>query len=216
MNEHGAIDSIKYANFQSGITKKNSLNQLTVHQHIKNEGREPILKTIVAIIAHGIKPFKVKNTMDADDIVLFAVDFIEQYTHECFEDLILTFKTARMGGFGETFNRVDGPIIMGWFRSHLIEKYEAKEIQLQNEKHKPHEILELGPDRIKQLADSIQKKIEQNKTDCETWEQRLEVVKQQLPTMKRGEIKSLIKQMKQSNRYGGFNDAITYLENYIG
>ena len=95
--------------------------------------------------------------MDADDLVLFAVDFIDNYTHECLEDLILMFKRARNGVFGEIYNRIDGPTINRWFREHLEQKYTIRE-QIIEAKKNTHEnpLMLLGPERIKELRKTYQ------------------------------------------------------------
>lgn len=70
------------------------------------------------------------NDTQIKDIVQ---DLLEEFPNETIEDFVLCFKNARKGKYGELI-RLDSPVIFGWMKIYLDEKYQLVESRWKEKK----------------------------------------------------------------------------------
>ncbi|HAH35142.1 MAG TPA: hypothetical protein DCL81_00870 [Algoriphagus sp.] len=60
--------------------------------------------------------------MTEDQAIDTAYLLLEKYPYESFEDFVIMFRNAKMGKYGELYNRLDGQIIFKWMEEYMEEK----------------------------------------------------------------------------------------------
>ncbi len=75
-----------------------------------------------------------RSTFDSEDgrarIVELIRLIVQEYSWLKPADIRMVFQNAKLGKYGEAYNRMDGPMILGWFK-----KYSEERIQLAEEIH---------------------------------------------------------------------------------
>lgn len=112
------------------------------------------------------KFFSVKTNITADAAGMENAKellelIIETYPRLRISDVILIFKRAKIGHYGELYNRLDGPVVLSWFRKYEEERLEALHTVRQREKESHYkapvssEIDKEGLSKIAQLMGKI-------------------------------------------------------------
>jgi hypothetical protein len=57
-----------------------------------------------------------------------AALMLAEYSHERVEDVIMCLKLVKEGKFGKIYNRIDLPVLMGWWKEYLEYKFKEKEL----------------------------------------------------------------------------------------
>ncbi len=92
---------------------------------------------VVLLLADALEFFNATETM-SDIQVAMTVDLImEEYPYFKMDDLKLCFKNAMKMKYGRIYNRIDGQVIMSWFRDYNKERCAAADNQSWNE-HKAY------------------------------------------------------------------------------
>jgi len=65
--------------------------------------------------------------MNPKQINATAEMIADEFNKLTLADVYLVFKRAKAGVYGELYDRIDGQIILSWFRKHLNERLEASE-----------------------------------------------------------------------------------------
>ncbi len=81
--------------------------------------------------------FNVVNTMSDTQVAMTVDLIIEEYPYMKTDDFKLCFKNAMKMKYGESYNRIDGQVIMGWLREYNKERCAIADSQSWNE-HKAH------------------------------------------------------------------------------
>jgi hypothetical protein len=72
-----------------------------------------------------------RSTFDGDDgkqrIVELIRLIIEEYSHLKPSDIKMIFSNAKKGKYGETYNRMDGALILSWFKRYTEERIQMAE-----------------------------------------------------------------------------------------
>lgn len=73
---------------------------------------------VVLLIAEAVEFFNVGKTMNAQQVALTADLIIQYYSYFKLEDIKLCFRNAMIGKYGELYDRLDGSIILSWFKRY--------------------------------------------------------------------------------------------------
>jgi hypothetical protein len=80
-----------------------------------------------------------RSTFDGDEGKLRIVELIkmivEEYSWLKPSDVRIVFDNAKKGKYGETYNRMDGPLILSWFSKYATERIQAAEDISQKNHH---------------------------------------------------------------------------------
>jgi len=178
------------------------------------------MKLLYVIVEEGVRPFKVVHKMDARDIISLCSDFLDLHRTETPEDLIIFFKKARTGIYGEAFNRLDGPTLLKWFTLYLDEKAKAREDQQKNRKAEISKEL-AHPDIYKGLAKSLEATKRPDPGPApqdpkgQTFESMVKTLEANVETMATGTLSALKTQLHRENRLGAYNEPLELINNEL-
>ncbi|MEG0646936.1 MAG: DUF6633 family protein [Bacteroides sp.] len=111
---------------------------------IKEFGETKARAAVVYLMADALEFFNASETM-SDTQVATTVDLIiEEYPYMKTDDIKLCFKNAMKMKYGKIYNRIDGSIVMGWFREYNKERCAVADNQSWDE-HKAHKSEALKP-----------------------------------------------------------------------
>lgn len=125
--------SIKLAiiDIQNSLKLENVNNNLCVFQYKNND---LVIKSYCAIIAQFNAAINITTEkMDAADIFELANTLMD-HTHDRIEDFILCLKMAKRGDFGKIYNRVDGMVILDFWKQYMDLKAVTMESQYKENK----------------------------------------------------------------------------------
>ncbi|WP_410221919.1 hypothetical protein [Pedobacter sp.] len=77
--------------------------------------------------------FKVDNVITSDGIKSLVPMIISEYGSLSLEEVSICFNQAKKGAYGETYNRLDGPVILKWLRIYYADKVERIRLKQQNQ-----------------------------------------------------------------------------------
>ena len=63
--------------------------------------------------------------MTAGQVMETALMILEEFYYMNLADINLVFKRAKSGYYGQLYDRLDGQIILGWFRAYAMERSQA-------------------------------------------------------------------------------------------
>lgn len=165
------------------------------------------------LVTRFINSFGFSTKMNDEQLDMITVDTLDAFGYESIVDVILFFKMARSGKFGETNRGVDSNLIFGkWFPLYLEKKAEVREAEHQKKKEDQKLKENFSIDKVeitykKALTKKIKVLNEEKRTEyinkttknmdrqmledtIKTWESDLELKKYvDLLKMKRKEIK---------------------------
>jgi hypothetical protein len=71
--------------------------------------------------------------LQSHQIPVIAQELLDTFSRESLADFTICFRKGAMGSYGEIY-RLDGAIVLTWFKRYLDEKYQAIETRLMKEK----------------------------------------------------------------------------------
>lgn len=101
----------------------------------KKFGEEETLAPLVLMIDATVKYFSVGKTMNSFQLGETARLILQEFYYLKFEDLRVFFERLKTGFYGETYDRIDGNVIMVNLRKYCEERFELCG-QIQIQKHK--------------------------------------------------------------------------------
>ncbi len=113
--------------------------QLPSLAKVKKQYGEDFTEAYVAMwITNLVEFFSVGKRMGENQIIETASFIMQDYYMLTLADINLVFTRAKKGFYGELYDRLDGAIILGWFRKYFDERcQEAENIALRNhDRHK--------------------------------------------------------------------------------
>lgn len=128
--------------------------------------RNMIVTIIIKEIASCVRFFMVKSPFEgegSEEQLIELVDLImTNYPDIKLSDVKLIFKKAKLGEYGETYNRLDGPTILRWFKKyyHIRQEHwiDYKEQQIRRQKDMERaELKNADPEGLKKLAKAFGK-----------------------------------------------------------
>lgn len=69
------------------------------------------------------------KNMNPDQMNETACMIMDEYSFLTLADINLVFKRAKMGEYGNLYDRLDGSIIMGWFKTYFTNRLETAEAE---------------------------------------------------------------------------------------
>lgn len=105
----------------------------------KQLGKDVVIASLMIMIDSVVRFFSVGKTMDSGQLHETARLILQEFYLLKIEDLNIFFERFKSGFYGQTFDRIDGNVIMVKLREYVDERMEVAE-RLSLEKHK--EIIE--------------------------------------------------------------------------
>ena len=100
----------------------------------QKENETELIKSIFLIIKRFNDLVNVGKKMNEDQMIALSADLFERFGGESLEDIMLFFKMARNGEFGD-FYRLDSIVVLSWIDKYLELKIIAREDEIQNERN---------------------------------------------------------------------------------
>lgn len=120
-----------------------------------------LIKSIFLIVKRFNDLVNVGKKMNEDQMIALSADLFEKFGSESLEDIMLFFKMARNGEFGDIY-RLDSVVILAWIPKYMDKKIEAFEINRINEENKrireendrveTHEYSEKSKEKLEELS----------------------------------------------------------------
>lgn len=123
-----------------------------------------LIKSIFLIIKRFNNLVNVGKKMNEDQMITLASDLYERFSCETLEDVMLFFKMARNGDFGD-FYRLDSVVVLGWIPKYMDQKAEVFEKEIINQKNQ----------RQRQEEEVGKEMSEENRTKLEELTKKLKV-----------------------------------------
>nr|DAU74064.1 MAG TPA: hypothetical protein [Caudoviricetes sp.] len=109
-------------------------NILSVEVSSIQRGDDEIVKVIFLIVKRFCELINVGKNLNEDQQIQLAFDLQEYFIGDSLEDIMLFFKKARKGEFGE-FYRLDSAVILSWVPLYLDQKAAERERVITNERN---------------------------------------------------------------------------------
>lgn len=93
-----------------------------------------IIKSIFIVVKRFNDLLNVGKKMNEDQMIALSSDLYERFGTESLDDVLLFFKMARSGGFGDIY-RLDSIIVLSWVEKYLLLKIQARENDIQNQRN---------------------------------------------------------------------------------
>jgi hypothetical protein len=103
-------------------TPETALSSPKVFQVVKNLGESELRKIVAYVLKHFNDSANLANPMNALQIIETANAFIDTYSRDSVDDLILCLKNAKAGKYGPIYNRLDQSVILGFYARYQEEK----------------------------------------------------------------------------------------------
>lgn len=114
---------------------------------IKNLGETKARAAVVYLLADALEFFNAAETMSDVQVAMTVDLIIEEYAYMKLDDIKLCFKNAMKMKYGKIYNRIDGQVIMSWFKEYNKERCSTADNQSYNE-HKAHNAEEAKPTKF--------------------------------------------------------------------
>ncbi|MEG2510417.1 MAG: hypothetical protein RSA74_13295 [Chryseobacterium sp.] len=102
---------------------------------VNQKQNEPeLIKSIFLIVKRFNDLVNVGKKMNEDQMIALSADLFERFGGESLEDVMLFFKMARSGEFGDLY-RLDSIVVLSWVDKYLDLKITAREDEIQNERN---------------------------------------------------------------------------------
>lgn len=119
---------------ESDLTVAAAINGTQIGKLSKID-KSTTLKVLNGLVLRQAEFFNVRANLTDMQSVVLANDLMEVFNYETLEDVVLMFKLARQGRFGQVFGRLDSETIMGgWVPAYLELKAQERENHHRKEK----------------------------------------------------------------------------------
>ncbi|WP_284442272.1 hypothetical protein [Elizabethkingia anophelis] len=120
--------NMQLVKIEQGLSVQESIETGLVLTNVVRDKESKIsaIEQICKIIEYFQELTNVNKKMEAFQIQVLAGDLLDAFTGDTIEDIILMFKMARKGEFGQVY-RIDGMVIMSWVPQYLEYKAEERE-----------------------------------------------------------------------------------------
>ena len=93
----------------------------------RDHGSRFVISYVGVWIINIMDFLNLKNSMSAKQIRETSYLILDNYKHLKIADINWIFKNAKLGNYGEIYNRIDGVIILTWFKKHFEERCNTAE-----------------------------------------------------------------------------------------
>ncbi|MDV3666339.1 hypothetical protein CMU51_20015 [Elizabethkingia anophelis] len=115
-------NSIELASIERKLTIKEVFQTGSSIAQLIKADENTLIKTVYAILYRFNNLINVSKKLNDDQMIALSADLIEAFKYgDTLEDIVLLFKMARNGSFGD-FYRLDHVVIMGWIPKYMDEK----------------------------------------------------------------------------------------------
>lgn len=125
-------DKFKLIQVERSLTVEKCLSAPLLVNQKQNEPE--LIKSIFLIVKRFNDLVNVGKKMNEDQMIALAADLFERFGGESLEDIMLFFKMARSGEFGD-FYRLDSIVVLSWIDKYLEVKIIAREDEIRNERN---------------------------------------------------------------------------------
>ena len=194
----GWVDGIKPTSIQEALNLETP-SLATIKKYMGNSVMESILRKMIYDVSDF---YNIGNGLTDRAIEIISELIFEDFYHLSIADIKLCFRLARKGKFGQTYNRLDGEIIIGWFNQYFSMRCveTARDSQKKHKEEKEIEGKEM-PIAFKRFANAYQKRYPVNEREVKPAKQieALTFTKKQMENYKD-------KWMEETNETSPFED----------
>lgn len=115
-------DKFELINVERSLTIEKCVTAPLLINQKSNE--KEIIKSIFLIVKRFNDLVNVGKKLNEDQMIALSADLFERFGGESLEDVMLFFKMARNGEFGDLY-RLDSIVILSWVNKYLDKKMEA-------------------------------------------------------------------------------------------
>lgn len=133
---------------QSGLTRAAAYASPKLFQVRRSLGEKELVKLLVFTLKAFQDSLKVKEGMEAADLIECAQMVLAKYSHDSLKDIMLALKEAKWNG-RVFYNALSGPVVM----DILAEYFDAKALELEAE-HRQQKA-QPAPDMLGQLPPEV-------------------------------------------------------------
>lgn len=147
-------NSVEIAKLERSVNLNAAVQAISLKTAIAQTNEELIVSGLFNLILRTSAFFNLGKAMTEDQAIETAYLLLDKYPHESFEDFVIMFRNAKIGKYGELYNRLDGQIIFKWMGEYLEEKAAHRE--------KLHRALKFG-DQTLNVQQVVQNHIQEQK-----------------------------------------------------
>lgn len=128
----------------------------------RDYGNEVIEDLIMAYLLQMRKMINAKRHLSDEQIEEIAFEVVNTYYYFTIADIYLVFKWAKLGKYGELYESIDMPKVMGWF-----ERYDDVRTQTATQESENSQFYDKGgnqtPERMTKHFEKLEKQFNKNK-----------------------------------------------------
>ena len=125
-------DKFELIQVERSLTVEKCLSAPILLNQKHNE--KELIKMIFLIVKRFNDLVNVSKKMNEDQMIDLSADLFDRFGGESMDDILLFFKMARSGEFGD-FYRLDSTVILSWLPKYFDLKIQAREDETQNERN---------------------------------------------------------------------------------
>jgi hypothetical protein len=125
-------DKFELVRIERSLTIEKCLSAPLLINQKANESE--LIKSIFMMVKRFNDLVNVGKEMNEDQMIALSSDLFERFGSESLDDIMLFFKMARSGDFGD-FYRLDSTVILSWLPKYFDLKIQAREDEIKNEKN---------------------------------------------------------------------------------
>jgi hypothetical protein len=204
---------------KSAIKIDHGINGITLIRFKKDVGDDNALFLLSTLIKRQSEFFNLVDNITDKQSVDIATLMMEEFPFISVEDLVVCFRFAKTGKelYEKPMSRLDGRIIFNWLNQYIEEKYDRIELleKQKNEDFKNEPIAPIILEKVAEVMAEKEKRIITEKSITAppmTAERHEQYLKDNIESMTKENIKSLIKQFDSRNLFGGNDKIIEFLK----
>jgi len=106
--------------------------EITIGELKREKGITWVRAIMVKVLNSFIQVYSTTSTMNEIQVADTINLIMEEYPYYTLEDFKVFFKMVKKGYFGESYGRIDGPIILNWMRQYdMCRVQEAEEMSIE-------------------------------------------------------------------------------------
>jgi hypothetical protein len=124
---------------------EDTLSKPPIRSVFKGENAQISFSVVNSLCTRFINSFAFSSKLGPEQIEMLAVDTLDNFKYETLEDVILFFKMARSGKFGNTKRGVDSNLIFGeWYPMYLEKKEDIRQqLYIKNKNEQNSDVISL-------------------------------------------------------------------------